>query len=135
MPDLTAAGGWCAPSETVYDLWPDLDWPNRYISMPEVSVSRDWIPFPKEGTVEWQRQKVLRDNRERMEALIARKIGDIRRAQVEVENWAVLYALRNDYTVTIHTNWDSRFVGIGFNPGQPGDLLVTHYHQEDRYDW
>lgn len=41
---LTAAGGWCAPSETIYDLC-ELESRDGLISLPEVRVNRGGIRF------------------------------------------------------------------------------------------
>ena len=43
---LVAAGGWCAPSETVYDLLEDES-RDGLISLPELHVTRGGIKFPK----------------------------------------------------------------------------------------
>ena len=43
---LVAAGGWCAPSETVYDLLEDES-RDGLISLPEVNVTRGGIKFTK----------------------------------------------------------------------------------------
>lgn len=44
---LVAAGGWCAPSETLYDFLPTTGAENLF-SLPEVSVTRGGLRFPKE---------------------------------------------------------------------------------------
>lgn len=41
---LTAAGGWCAPSETIYDLC-ELESQDGLVSLPEVRVNRGGIRF------------------------------------------------------------------------------------------
>lgn len=44
---LVAAGGWCAPSETIYEFLP-TGAPGDLLSLPEVAVRRGGIKFPKE---------------------------------------------------------------------------------------
>lgn len=44
---LTAAGGWCAPSETIYDFLPTLQ-ASDLLSLPEVTATRGGLKFPKE---------------------------------------------------------------------------------------
>lgn len=44
---LTAAGVWCAPSETVYDLCPDLATTDGLINMPSITVTRGGIRYPQ----------------------------------------------------------------------------------------
>lgn len=44
---LTAAGGWCAPSETVYDFLP-VAAPTGLLSLPEVTIRRGGVKFPVE---------------------------------------------------------------------------------------
>ncbi|WP_297451698.1 major capsid protein [uncultured Corynebacterium sp.] len=44
---LTAAGGWCAPSETIYDFLPTLQ-ATDLLSLPEVTATRGGLKFPKE---------------------------------------------------------------------------------------
>lgn len=44
---LTAAAGWCAPSETIYDFL-DTDPATNLYSVPEISVARGGIRFPAE---------------------------------------------------------------------------------------
>lgn len=44
---LVAAGGWCAPSETMYDFLPTLAAADL-LSLPEVTVTRGGLRFPKE---------------------------------------------------------------------------------------
>ena len=44
---LTAAGGWCAPSETVYDFLPTAA-PAGLLSLPEVTIRRGGVRVPKE---------------------------------------------------------------------------------------
>ena len=44
---LVAAGGWCAPSETVYDFLPTAA-PSDLLSLPEIGVTRGGIKFPTE---------------------------------------------------------------------------------------
>lgn len=44
---LVAAGGWCAPSETMYDFLP-TGAPSGILSLPEVSIKRGGVKFPKE---------------------------------------------------------------------------------------
>jgi hypothetical protein len=44
---LTAAAGWCAPSETVYDLCPGLETTDGIWSVPEVQVARGGLRFTK----------------------------------------------------------------------------------------
>ena len=44
---LTAAGGWCSPSERAYDFCATPD-PVNLLSMPEIPVSRGGIIFPEE---------------------------------------------------------------------------------------
>lgn len=46
---LTAAGGWCAPSETVYDLTQDAT-TEGMLSLPEVAVRRGGIRFAESPT-------------------------------------------------------------------------------------
>ncbi len=43
---LVAAGGWCAPSETVYNL-PTLETVSGILSMPEVTIARGGLTFTK----------------------------------------------------------------------------------------
>lgn len=43
---LVAAGGWCAPSETVYNL-PTLETVSGILSMPEVTIARGGLSFTK----------------------------------------------------------------------------------------
>lgn len=43
---LVAAGGWCAPSETVYNL-PTLETVSGVLSMPEVTIARGGLSFTK----------------------------------------------------------------------------------------
>ena len=40
---LTAAGGWCAPSETLYDLCPGLETNSGLVDIPEIQVTRGGI--------------------------------------------------------------------------------------------
>lgn len=42
---LIAAGGWCAPSETVYDLCPELESTDGMVSLPEITATRGGIRF------------------------------------------------------------------------------------------
>lgn len=42
---LVAAGGWCAPSETVYDFL-DIPAASELLSLPEVNINRGGIRFP-----------------------------------------------------------------------------------------
>jgi len=42
---LVAAGGWCAPSETVYDFGPQFESIDGILSIPEVNISRGGINF------------------------------------------------------------------------------------------
>lgn len=44
---LVASGGWCAPSETMYDLFDDGSSREGLISLPEVQVNRGGIRFTK----------------------------------------------------------------------------------------
>jgi hypothetical protein len=44
--NLVAAGGWCAPSETIYDI-PQLATVDGVLSLPEVSVPRGGLSFTK----------------------------------------------------------------------------------------
>lgn len=44
---LVAAGGWCAPSETVYDFLPTTA-PYGLFSLPEIGISRGGLRFPVE---------------------------------------------------------------------------------------
>ncbi|AJE32524.1 hypothetical protein B842_03355 [Corynebacterium humireducens NBRC 106098 = DSM 45392] len=44
---LVAAGGWCAPSETIYDFLP-VEAPTGLLSLPELTIRRGGIRFPKE---------------------------------------------------------------------------------------
>lgn len=44
---LVAAGGWCAPSETMYDFLPTLP-VSGLLSLPEIGVKRGGIKLPKE---------------------------------------------------------------------------------------
>lgn len=44
---LVAAGGWCAPSETVYDFLPSTA-PYGLFSLPEIGISRGGLRFPVE---------------------------------------------------------------------------------------
>lgn len=44
---LTAAGGWCAPSETVYDLCGPLATNDGVVDLPEINVSRGGLRFSK----------------------------------------------------------------------------------------
>lgn len=44
---LVAAGGWCAPSETMYDFLP-TGAPTGLLSLPEVGMARGGIKFPTE---------------------------------------------------------------------------------------
>lgn len=44
---LVAAGGWCAPSETIYDFLPTAA-PTGLFSLPEIGVSRGGLRFPVE---------------------------------------------------------------------------------------
>jgi len=44
---LVAAGGWCAPSETVYDLCGPLASNDGYVDLPEVTLRRGGIRFTK----------------------------------------------------------------------------------------
>lgn len=44
---LVAAGGWCAPSETIYDFLPTPSAANLF-SLPEISVARGGLRFPVE---------------------------------------------------------------------------------------
>lgn len=43
---LTAAGGWCAPSETLYDFCP-FEQPTDLISVPEIQINRGGIRWTK----------------------------------------------------------------------------------------
>ena len=45
---LVASGGWCAPSETTYELTPGLETLSGMLSAPEVGVSRGGLRWPKE---------------------------------------------------------------------------------------
>ncbi|WAK43977.1 major capsid hexamer protein [Mycobacterium phage Bassalto] len=47
---LTAAGGWCAPSEQLYDFC-DVPEPTDLISLPEITVNRGGIRWPVEPDV------------------------------------------------------------------------------------
>jgi hypothetical protein len=42
---LIAAGGWCAPSETVYDLCPELESTEGMVSLPEIGITRGGIRY------------------------------------------------------------------------------------------
>lgn len=42
---LVAAGGWCAPSETVYDLFDDQSSRDGILSLPEIGVARGGLAF------------------------------------------------------------------------------------------
>lgn len=44
---LTAAGGWCAPSQTVYDLFADQEGTDGLVSVPEFQVIRGGIRFTR----------------------------------------------------------------------------------------
>jgi hypothetical protein len=44
---LTAAGLWCAPSETVYDLCPDLATTDGLVSLPSITINRGGIRYPQ----------------------------------------------------------------------------------------
>lgn len=44
---LVAAGGWCAPSETIYDFLPSTA-PYGLFSLPEIGISRGGLRFPVE---------------------------------------------------------------------------------------
>lgn len=44
---LTAAGGWCAPSETIYDFC-DVPQATDLVSLPEITINRGGIRFPSE---------------------------------------------------------------------------------------
>lgn len=44
---LVAAGGWCAPSETIYDFLPTSA-PTGLFSLPEIGISRGGLRFPVE---------------------------------------------------------------------------------------
>ncbi|WP_182349313.1 major capsid protein [Tomitella gaofuii] len=44
---LTAAGGWCAPSETIYTFC-DVPQATDLISLPEVTINRGGVRFPQE---------------------------------------------------------------------------------------
>lgn len=44
---LTAAGGWCAPSETIYDFC-DVPEATDLVSLPEITINRGGIRFPEE---------------------------------------------------------------------------------------
>lgn len=44
---LVAAGGWCAPSETIYDFLPTPSAANLF-SLPEISIARGGLRFPVE---------------------------------------------------------------------------------------
>lgn len=70
---LTAAGMWCAPSETVYDLCPDLATTTGLVDVPSITVSRGGIRYPQSpdyaevystlqgGVWEWTNAKSLAD--------------------------------------------------------------------------
>ena len=44
---LVASGGWCAPSETIYDIVPGLETTDGLLSVPEVNIGRGGIRFTK----------------------------------------------------------------------------------------
>lgn len=44
---LTAAGGWCAPSETIYDLCGPLATNDGVVDIPEITLSRGGLRFTK----------------------------------------------------------------------------------------
>jgi hypothetical protein len=85
LPPLTAAGGWCAPSETLYDLMPPL-----------VSVSRGGIVFPSAEEVAEQQAKRRQwehDNR-----------WELRRATTK--SWLLLRPVRRRIHDHIHRRCD-----------------------------
>lgn len=47
---LVAAGGWCAPSETMYDLLGEIETRDGLLSIPEIGVARGGVQFTKGPT-------------------------------------------------------------------------------------
>lgn len=133
---LMVPGGWCAPSEMLYDAGPN--WTAIYhspVGMPDVSVARGGIEFPKPpepGTPEWHIMMIEQREREAMNAFITRHVGDMVKAQDSAMDSAIFTALFEGWEVHFQKSYSSRFVGIAFRPRSRGTLVTYH---EDGWWW
>ncbi len=136
---LTAAGGFCAPRDSIYDL--HSEYAGRAVDFPRLTVQRggpNW--FPKPGTPEWQQQAAERAARESFQAMVARHIGGILEAQNRVLDGACLEALQRGWDVHVqrppYHQHGNRFLGIELAERRTGRTFPTlHEHEtDDRWD-
>lgn len=131
---LTTPGGWSIPHDT------GVDWETVFlqapITIPEVSVARGGITYPRPpepGTKAYAEWKADQDRRERIQAWIRRRVGNILIAQNAAIDSAVLTALVEGYEVHVQRRYDSRFIGIELSPRHPESPLLNEHH--DDYHW
>lgn len=132
--DLTAAGGWCAPSEMLYtptEQGPSFEFPTVTVQR---GGSRQWFPAP--GTPEWHRQQQDAERNRLMQRLVSQLVGDIMTAQNNVLDAACFEALHYGYDVHLyrHPYKATRFIGIELAPRTTQRVFPTVYeHTTDDY--
>lgn len=132
---VVASGGWCAPLDAVYDaqlLGLEMGTLLRLDdTFPAVAVQRGGIDFIDRRTDDEKDAAVA------MQAFIARKVGDILKAQDAVINRACIHAMANDWDVHVyrHPYHQTRFIGIGLTP-QEHIIPTIHEHRSDySHEW
>jgi hypothetical protein len=134
---IVAAGGWCAPSEIIFDRRVPM---GEEPEFPRVTVQRGALHFPRPGTPEWDRLQTERAASDAMMALIHRAVGDMIRAQDAVIEYAYLVALTSGYDVHVHRRpylplhaepYAARFIGISLEP-RPSDRRVPMVYEHTR---
>lgn len=144
---IVASGGWCAPSEAVYDLSDAISEVRVSTNFPRVSVKRGGFKFPQPGSPEWERARKENAAQEAVTAMIRRMVGDVMEAQRDAIETACWDALELGMTVHVydpepdewHSAWERygrrgiyRFIGIELTPGP----VQVHYHHYTRsIDW
>lgn len=125
---LVASAGWCAPSEAVYDaslITSDLTMPEVIATMPGSLRWEVREPTEREKQERWAESWLAEHSRRH----VAAHIGDIALAQHDAVHAAVYWARtqRLPWSVHVHTNSASRFVGITLWPSELGaSMLRTH---------
>lgn len=128
------AGGWCAPSELVYDVIAT----EPAIHFPEVTVPR--------GGIRYDQSTAARMASERYRAMVARLIASAAHMREEATETAVRYAATHGYDVHVHNPPPfyylspdealarQTYVGIEFTPARYPGVPTIWEHREDHTD-
>lgn len=137
---LTTAGGWCAPSETIYDVTGPSYYPTM-ADFPKVSVNRGGIEFPK-----WTPDQIAAAETNRL--LVARLTKKLAQRRADAVDAACIEAMANNFDVHVHEHYEldwvtttidntytvAAYVGIEFTPAKH-PVPTIHYHRREYDDW